>query len=155
VLVARDRVSQYERGVETSSIPKNAIRSAEFTYGPASTNPAALLVLGLGVIVIGLAPLVLIPMWAAAHGGGFPAVAVAWFAIIIPGAWIVREAIRKRLFLRVTTAEKTAIFVLDSEADVETTRTFVQHAKTELGFIATLDEIALGRCEAHQPAAPN
>lgn len=143
VAVSRDRFAQVERGTATVSVRRAEVRTAELKYGPPSTSPALQLVVGVAVILVGLLPLVAIYGLYLGYPLAFPRATVAWFAWLVPGGWIAREAVSKRLFLRVATDAKTWILVFERDADAATAAAFADAARRDLGVPIAVDASVL------------
>jgi hypothetical protein len=129
-----DAVIELKSGQPVRAVRRPEITSIVLRRSPASKHPVMQLALGVVLVALGLYPCLRLFNWWR-HGGAVHPHELTMLVWLAVGAWMVFEAIARRLCLLVQTPTTMHKMALQGTIDKDTLNDFIRQAEMEYGYI--------------------
>ena len=120
-----DTLCEMSDGRRAAEVPRAVIRHVALGHGVAAERPVVAILIGVFLIVLGLASACNLALWYL-RGGTAHGVEALAVGLIPIGGWLVHHAMRKRYFLRISTDSGERKLAFEATAEEQLARAFVE-----------------------------
>jgi hypothetical protein len=129
-----DGVAEMDGARQIVFVPRADILRIEVAHGSGAEQPIVVAVLGIGLILLAVLPL-LILAWEVVAGAMIHTKFVTAVAFVIPGVWLLGLAFRKRWYLLVHMRKGTRKLLFGKAIDSTAVSSFLGQARAQFGYL--------------------